>query len=112
MPRCFISLLLVTGGLATAATGTVPLCLPPDPPAVPDSDRVLKDYADMIQADFDDYFAGIADFTACLDHARGAIIAQAEGVSASYHTFLDRARSLGVTPATPTGHRLASEELV
>ena len=36
----------------------VPLCVPPEEPWVPDSEADFRAYADLVAADFEQYFSG------------------------------------------------------
>ena len=72
-------------------------CIPPAPPLVPESDRGLIEYADLISQDFEQYFADTTKYTICLDQERANFMAEAREVSKLYESFIARAEALGVT---------------
>ena len=86
--------------LAAAA----PICDPPVAPFLPESDAAFKDYADLINQDFERYFSEMSEYSSCLDHARAELLAEAQAVSQLHREFLARAEALGVTrkAATPS----------
>lgn len=83
----------ISSGSAAALTG----CIPPIPPLLPESDRALVEYADLINKDFERYFADISTYSACLDQAHADLLAEAREVSRLHEVFLQRAASLGVS---------------
>jgi len=85
--------------LAAAA----PVCDPPVVPFMPESDATFKEYADLINQDFERYFSEMSRYSSCLDHARAELLAEAQAVSQLHREFLARAEALGITrkAATP-----------
>lgn len=83
--------IVLTAGSASAS------CIPPVPPLVPESDRGLIEYADLINQDFEQYFADTTKYTICLDQERASFMAEAREVSRMYERFVARAEALGVT---------------
>lgn len=80
-----------------------PVCDPPVVPFMPESDATFKEYADLINQDFERYFTEMSRYSACLDHARAEMLAEAQAVSQLHREFLARAEALGLTrkAATP-----------
>lgn len=70
-------------------------CTPPVPPAVPQDDTLLKEYADLIEQDFQAYFDALTDFSICHDQFFARTMDEARSVSADYHSFLARAAAAG-----------------
>jgi hypothetical protein len=84
--------LAVLGSKVAASSG---LCLPPAPPDVPQNDALLKEYADLIEQDFQDYFDALTDYSICHDQIFARTLQEAREVSAVYHSFLERAAAAG-----------------
>ena len=76
------------------ASADVP-CQPPVPPIVPQDSTLLKDYADLIEQEFQTYFDALTDFSICHDQLLARTIEEAREVSVDYHTFLERAVAAG-----------------
>ena len=70
-------------------------CPPPVPPIVPQDSTLLKEYADLIEQDFQTYFDALTDFSICHDQLLARTIEEAREVSVDYHTFLERAVAAG-----------------
>lgn len=83
--------------------GAAPICDPPVAPFLPESDATFKEYADLINQDFERYFTEVSRYSACLNNAHAELMAEAEAVSQLHRQFLERAEALGVTrkAATP-----------
>lgn len=81
-----------------------PICDPPVVPFMPESDATFKEYADLINQDFERYFTEMSRYSACLDHAHAELLAEAQAVSQLHREFLARAEALGLTrkAATPS----------
>lgn len=94
--RWLISLALMVN-IALMAGSVSAACIPPVPPLVPESDRGLIEYADMISQDFEQYFADTTKYTICLDQERVQFMTEAREVSRMYEDFITRAEALGVT---------------
>lgn len=83
-------------------------CTPPVPPAVPQDAALLREYADLIEQDFQAYFDALTDFSICHDQLFFRTMEEARGVSANYRSFLDRAAAAGaaLVPRHETGPQL------
>lgn len=94
---CFFA----TGWAMTALA--MPVCAPPVPPFLPASDATFREYADLINQDFERYFSEMSSYSACLDRARAELLAEAQAVSRLHSEFLARVEALGVArkAATP-----------
>ena len=81
-----------------------PICDPPVVPFMPESDATFKEYADLINQDFERYFTEMSRYSACLDHAHAELLAEAQAVSQLHREFLARVQALGLTrkAATPS----------
>ena len=81
-----------------------PICDPPVVPFMPESDATFKEYADLINQDFERYFTEISRYSACLDQARAELMVEAQAVSKLHKEFLARVEALGVArkAATPS----------
>lgn len=93
---CFLA--QPVGGFSTS------FCVPPEPPYLPETDSDLRAYADLIRADFEDYFRAVSDFTTCLTEARSEAIMEAEEVGVQYRRFIQRADQLGISELAATHH--------
>jgi hypothetical protein len=84
--------------------GAAPICNPPVAPFMPESDAAFKEYADLINQDFERYFTEISRYSACLDQARAELMVEAQAVSKLHKEFLARVEALGVArkAAIPT----------
>lgn len=81
-------------GVGAAASADV-ICQPPVPPPVPRDDALLKEYADLIEQDFQSYFDALTDFSICHDEVFARTMQEAKEVSANYRSFLARAAASG-----------------
>lgn len=91
IPLALLMNITLMAGAASAS------CIPPVPPLVPESDRGLIEYADLISQDFEQYFADTTKYTICLDQERVQFMTEAREVSRMYEDFIARAEALGVT---------------
>ena len=98
--------------------GAAPICNPPVAPFMPESDAAFKEYADLINQDFERYFTEMSRYSACLDQARAEqgqddkvvppnqaeLMVEAQAVSKLHKEFLARVEALGVArkAAIPT----------
>lgn len=98
------SALAATIGLLVQPVGgfAAPFCVPPEAPYLPETDDDLRNYADLIRADFEDYFRAVSEFTTCLTEARAEAIVEAEEVSVQYRGFIQRADQLGIAELAAT----------
>lgn len=69
---------------------------------MPESDEAFKEYADVVNQDFEAYFTDMAKYSACLDQARAELLVEAREVSRLHGEFLARADALGLTAKTAT----------
>ena len=79
------------------------VCSPPVPPFLPESDKALEQYVDLISQEFEAYFTDMTRYSACLDQARADLLAEAREVSRLYRDFLARADALGLTSRAAIG---------
>lgn len=97
----------VSATLFAVLAGAAPVCAPPTPPYLPENDETLKEYADLINEDFERYFSEISEYSSCLDHARAELLTEAQAVSQLHGEFLARVEALGIqgkaatNPSTP-----------
>ena len=67
-------------------------CLAPPRPFVPSNPADAREYADLIQQDFETYLKDIQHYFRCLDAERTRAFAEAQEVSQEYGRFLDGVR--------------------
>lgn len=63
-------------------------CLAPARPFVPADPSVAREYADIIRAEFEDYFTNVQHYFRCLDAERSRFFDEAREVSGEYEDFL------------------------
>lgn len=80
------------------------ICDPPTEPWVPTRDDDLRDYADLIAADFERYFHDLTAYFACMDASRQAVFIRSREVSAAHERFWQRAKALGVERKAASTH--------
>lgn len=78
-----ILLSTVLGSLASSAN-----CLAPERPFVPSDPQAAREYADLIQNDFEIYIQDIQSYFRCLDDERARAFQEAREVSEEYGRFL------------------------
>lgn len=78
-----ILLSAVLGSSASSAN-----CLAPERPFVPSDPQVAREYADLIQNDFEIYIQDIQSYFRCLDDERARAFQKAREVSEEYGRFL------------------------
>lgn len=91
------ALAVVPAAAHAQSTGSGSVCLPPEEPYVPSGDDEFRDYADMVAADFEQYFNEITDYFICMDATRQVVFERAREVSKAHQEFWQRADELGVT---------------
>ncbi len=84
-------LLAITGmvALASPAQPQVIRCVAPEPPMMDLAADVLAEYRAEIATDFENYFAEIPSFVACLDEERERALTEARRATNAYAIFLD-----------------------
>lgn len=90
--------------LGCPAAGQVATCTPPERPFVPSDESSFSEYADLVAEDFEQYFAEITTYFACMDDARQAVFHEAQEVSKEREAFWARADSLGLTEKSAVEH--------
>ncbi|MGZ2259972.1 hypothetical protein [Roseobacter sp. A03A-229] len=65
-------------------------CLAPPRPFVPSDAAQVREFADIIQKDFEIYISEIQRYFLCLDEERARAFAEAQEVSREYGRFLER----------------------
>ena len=78
-----ILLSAVLGSSASSAN-----CLAPERPFVPSDPQAAREYADLIQNDFEIYIQDIQSYFRCLDDERSRAFHEAREVSEEYGRFL------------------------
>ncbi len=68
-------------------------CLAPPRPFVPADPSVESGYAEIIRAEFEDYFTNVQKYFRCLDAERARLFDEARDVSGEYENFLRRVGS-------------------
>jgi len=63
-------------------------CFAPSRPFVPSDSQSVRDYAEIIRGDFEDYIQDIQSYFRCLDSERGRAFEEAREVSEDYGRFL------------------------
>lgn len=63
-------------------------CLAPPRPFLPSDSRAVRDYADIIRQDFENYIEDIQSYFRCLDGERARAFEEAREVSEDYGRFL------------------------
>lgn len=79
-----ILLSAVLGSSASSAN-----CLAPERPFVPSDPQAAREYADLIQNDFETYIQDIQSYFRCLDDERARAFREAREVSEEYGRFLE-----------------------
>ena len=64
-------------------------CLAPPRPFVPSDPAQAREFADIIQTDFETYIAEIQRYFLCLDEERARAFTEAQEVSQEYGRFLE-----------------------
>jgi len=64
-------------------------CSPPDRPWFPSDPADLREYADLLQSDYEAYFRGVQAYLHCLDQERQRAFQEAQAVTVEYGQFLD-----------------------
>ena len=77
-----ILLSAVLGSSASSAN-----CLAPERPFVPSDPQAAREYADLIQNDFEIYIQDIQSYFRCLDEERARAFQEAREVSEEYGRF-------------------------
>lgn len=103
--------ILLWTAISYGEAGPLDMCIPPVPPAVPQDDALLREYADLIEQDFQSYFDALTDFSICHDQLFLRTMEEARSVSADYRSFLDRAAAAGAAlgPRHEPGSRLGTQ---
>ena len=77
--------MLLILGVVTA--GPAAACISPKRPFLPQSQEVMRTYADLIRGDFEAYIADVQDYFRCLDEERARAFIEAREVSEDYGRF-------------------------
>ena len=90
LTRCAVmaNIAMLAGGFAASAEPEVFRCLPPEAPLTDLPDAVLAEYRTEIAAEYEEYFAAISDYVACLDDERSRTLAEARDATEAYSTLL------------------------
>lgn len=84
----FILLLIYAPNIGHAET-----CLAPARPFIPNDPAHVRDYADLLRADFETYFVEVQAYFLCLDREQQRAFTEARNVAEDYEEFnkvLDR----------------------
>jgi hypothetical protein len=89
-PRLTGLLLLQAVALLACIPGPVlaESCFAPSRPFLPSDSQAVRDYADVIRGDFEDYIQDIQSYFRCLDGERARAFEEAREVSEDYGRFL------------------------
>lgn len=101
---CYGLMLAMPVAAASQPFAAAQICDPPTEPWVPTRDDDLRDYADLIAADFERYFHDLTDYFACMDASRQAVFRRSREVSAAHERFWQRAKALGVERKAASTH--------
>lgn len=86
-PLILIFLFILVGFASQAET-----CLAPPRPFVPSDPAAAREYADLIQGDFETYLSEVQNYFRCLDAERARAFTEAREVTEEYGQFIDRVR--------------------
>nr|WP_146591485.1 hypothetical protein [Puniceibacterium confluentis] len=64
-------------------------CIAPDRPFLPESPDDVREYADLLRADFEGYIADIQEYFRCLDAERQRAFLEAQEVSREYGRLIE-----------------------
>lgn len=64
-------------------------CIAPERPYLPERPEDVREYADLLRADFKGYIADIQDFFRCLDTERQRAFTEAQEVSQDYGRLIE-----------------------
>ena len=67
-------------------------CLPPEKPYLPSAESEVREYADLLRQDFENYLSGVSDYIACLDQERARAFREAQEVTEQYQRFIEIVR--------------------
>ena len=76
------AIFVLSGQMASA-------CIAPDRPFLPESPDDVREYADLLRADFEGYIADIQDYFRCLDAERARAFQEAREVSEDYGRLVE-----------------------
>src|SRR6056297_1542762 len=83
LPLQVMALLICVPGPVLAES-----CFAPSRPFLPSDSQAVRDYADVIRGDFEDYIQDIQSYFRCLDSERARAFEEAREVSEDYGRFL------------------------
>lgn len=103
---CLLATMLTATPMAVPAQpyAAMQICDPPVEPWVPQSDDDLAEFADLIAAEFEQYFRNLTNYFACIDASRQAVFERAQQVSEAHDIFWQRAKSLNVARQAASIH--------
>ena len=87
-PRAFPFIFIVSAVFCGSQSYAM-TCLAPPRPFVPSDQAQAREFADIIQKDFETYIAEIQRYFLCLDEERARAFAEAQEVSQEYDRFLE-----------------------
>ncbi|WP_323764096.1 hypothetical protein [Marinovum sp.] len=64
-------------------------CLAPERPYLPEEPEVVREYADLLRADFEAYIANIQQYFQCLETERQRAFLEAQEVSRDYGRLVE-----------------------
>ncbi|WP_439332551.1 hypothetical protein [Puniceibacterium confluentis] len=76
------AIFVLSGQMASA-------CIAPDRPFLPESPDDVREYADLLRADFEGYIADIQEYFRCLDAERQRAFLEAQEVSREYGRLIE-----------------------
>lgn len=78
----FAAIFVLSGQMASA-------CIAPDRPFLPENPEDVREYADLLRADFEGYIADIQEYFRCIDAERQRAFLEAQEVSRDYGRLVD-----------------------
>lgn len=67
-------------------------CLSPEKPYLPSAGSEVREYADLLRQDFENYLSEVSDYIGCLDQERARAFREAQEVTEQYRRFIEIVR--------------------
>ncbi|WP_417725207.1 hypothetical protein [Salipiger sp.] len=77
-----MAIFVLSGQMASA-------CIAPDRPFLPENPEDVREYAELLRADFEGYIADIQEYFRCLDAERQRAFLEAQEVSRDYGRLVE-----------------------
>ena len=75
--------------LGTAVAGRAAACVAPEAPFVPTDPADIRAYADLLQQDFEIYFADAQAYFRCMEQERQRVFREAQDVTEEYGRMIE-----------------------